>query len=99
MRVVILGAFSLLACSVAEPAAGMETAACVDGWCFGGLECLSDLCVAPDDDDDDGTGGGEAGEGPSGPSGSGSSNSASACSPTTTAVTAHRWTRRRMARR
>ncbi len=29
----------------------METAACVDGSCFGDLECLSDLCVAPDGTD------------------------------------------------
>jgi hypothetical protein len=28
--------------------AGQETAACVDGMCFAGLECLSNLCVAGD---------------------------------------------------
>lgn len=36
--------------------AGMETAACLEGACFGDLECLSDRCVAPEDG---GTGSGD----------------------------------------
>lgn len=80
----VLGAAILLltACSSAgadgEP--GYETAPCVDGGCFDGLECLSDLCVSPgDDDDDDGQGGLEGGF-----VGTGVSESATSSSMTTT---------------
>ncbi len=34
--------------AVQETPAGQETGPCIDGACFDGLECLSDLCVGPD---------------------------------------------------
>ena len=56
----LMSLFAAAACDPAEPsaAAGMETAACIDGGCFDGLECLSDLCVAPEDSDGAGSGAG-----------------------------------------
>jgi hypothetical protein len=35
--------------------AGRETGACIDGGCFDDLECLSDVCVAPDEGTDGGS--------------------------------------------
>jgi hypothetical protein len=59
-RVISAAMLLLVACSTAADGnAGFETGPCVEGSCFDGLECLSDLCVEPEDvDDDDGPGGG-----------------------------------------
>ncbi len=40
--------------------AGMETSSCLEGACLGELECLSDLCVAPEGATDGDDGGGDA---------------------------------------
>lgn len=47
--------------------AGKETGACIEGSCFDGLECLSDLCVGSGDTDadDDGPADDDDGPGPS----------------------------------
>lgn len=59
----------LSACSSsgADGEAGFETGPCVEGGCFDGLQCLSDLCVEGEDvdDDDGGPGGGFVGPGAS----------------------------------
>ncbi len=60
-RVVSAAVLLLVACSTPSGVeAGFETGPCVEGLCFDGLECLSDLCVEPSsaDDDDRGPGGG-----------------------------------------
>lgn len=45
----LLGYSALAACgSSDEDAAGMESSSCLDGACFGDLQCLSDFCVAPE---------------------------------------------------
>jgi len=58
---------------------GMETAACLEGSCLGELECLSNLCVAPEASDteagDGGNGDGDGdGDGDGGNDGGGSGN-------------------------
>lgn len=66
----------------------METAACIDGGCFDGLECLSDLCVASEDTDGDGSEGAGSEDpsggtsGGSGASGGGDSSPSSSSDPT-----------------
>jgi hypothetical protein len=46
--------FVTVACvEPSEVEAGRETGACLDGECFDGLECLSNLCVGPDADPGD----------------------------------------------
>ncbi len=88
---------SLTACVAQdEAAAGQETAACVEGSCFGDLECLSDICVSPEDaEDGTGTSGGSASasstsgsSSPSGTSGASGASSASGTNPTSPATTA-----------
>jgi hypothetical protein len=46
--------FATVACvEPSEVEAGRETGACLEGECFDGLECLSNLCVGPDADPGD----------------------------------------------
>lgn len=49
---------------------GFETGPCIEGECFDGLECLSDLCVGPEGTSSDDNGG--PGSGPTGITDSGS---------------------------
>ncbi len=51
-----LGMVALVgACTADENLQGQETGPCLDGQCLEGLQCLSDLCVDPDDPGPDGT--------------------------------------------
>lgn len=68
-------------CDPNAPAdAGEETSPCLDGACLGELECLSDLCVAPEGETEgavDPTGASGDGNGSGGGNDSGSSNDSS----------------------
>lgn len=77
--------FAVTACDPAAPdaEAGMETAACIDGGCFDGLECLSDLCVAPEDSEGSGAGSDAASGGTSGGSAGSGGTSGGSSDPST----------------
>lgn len=81
----LLGFLSIGCVTSEADVAGMETAACVEGSCFGDLECLSDVCVGPEDSDDDGGTGGESESSSAGPATASTTGptSATATSPTT----------------
>jgi hypothetical protein len=60
-RSFLVALLCVTACSSAgaDGSPGYETGPCIEGECFDGLACLSDLCVGSgDDDDDDGGPGG-----------------------------------------
>lgn len=80
MKIRLLAPLLLLlpACDLVEQDvdedAGFETGACIEGACFNGLDCLSDLCVAPDGGTEGGGSGLPGGTSPN-PTSAGSGNS------------------------
>lgn len=80
--------FALTACTGAGASGdpGFETGACIEGECFEGLECLSNLCVGPDGsssaDEGNGSSPSGPGSGPSSASGNSDSNSSDPTDPT-----------------
>ena len=63
VAVVLCGVYAGLACSAAGGNAGLEGGPCIEGECFDGLSCYSNICVGDEDsegaDDAEGDGGGD----------------------------------------
>ncbi len=84
MRVALIAILGAGCTTQADDAAGMETSACLEGRCFGELECRSNLCVSDNGDTD---GGSSEGSGTSGTSATLTSGSASSTAGTTNGPT------------